>query len=216
MKALLILALILLTSNLAKANSQDSILVNQCPTTPEVWQLIPAPTIEKSNNLRRRTGSAEFAKGDFIILEGRITDSNCVPIADALIQVWHANNLGIYEHVKGNYSKKDKNFVGSGSTITDTLGYYRFLTIFPGSTNGDAPHINFTIQHKDFFPFETSMYFENHALNQTDPILNKEVDQQKHYLLVAKAEKINKNNQEEDIKYRFDITLEGKNKYLNY
>lgn len=215
MKLTVLLISIIFLSSPASAGKYDNVLIDNCPTTPEVWQLVSAPEIEKSNNLRRKTGSTEFAKGDFIIIEGRLTDSNCVPISDAYIQIWHANSFGIYEHEKGNFNKKDKNFKGSGATITDNLGYYRFLTIFPGSINGDAPHVNFIIQHKDFFPIETTMFFENHDSNLQDPILNTEVDEQKRYLLVAKAEKINKNSQE-DIKYRFDITLEGKNKFLNY
>ena len=84
----------------------------------------------------------------------------------------------------------------------------------PGATEVRAPHINFRITHDDFMPMETTMFFENQALNHKDPLLINEIDAIQRHLLVAKGEKINKNSLEEGINYHFDITLEGKNKYL--
>ena len=172
--------------------------------------------MNKTNNLRRKQGSAEFAKGDFISVIGRVLDSNCVPVVGAVVEIWHANAEGINQFENQDHNKMDANFLGSGTAITDNLGNFSFLTIFPGATEEHAPHFNLHVRHADFMPMETIMYFENQQLNVTDSILNNEIEESKRYLLVAKGEKINKNSLEEGIKYRFDITLEGKNKYLTY
>ncbi len=210
-----LLLILILTSNLAIAD--DEVMITNCEITPTIWELKSPPEIAKSNNLRRKTGASEFAKGDFITLEGKVTDSNCVPIEGVVVEIWQANSFGINQHDEGVYDKIDKNFESTGMSITDNLGNYKFLSIFPAPSSGKrAPHINFRLRHKDFMPVETEMFFENQFANGHDFNLIKQVDMPKRYLLVAKGEKINKNSSEEGIKYRFDITLEGKSKYKTY
>jgi protocatechuate 3,4-dioxygenase beta subunit len=194
----------------------DEIIATECPLTPQVWELKSFPESSSTNNLRRKQGSPEFALGDFVTVEGRVVDSNCVPVEGAIVEIWQANALGINQYETTDYKKIDPNFLESGSILTDNLGHYSFLTIMPGATEVRAPHINFRITHDDFMPMETTMFFENQALNHKDPLLINEIDALQRHLLVAKGEKINKNSLEEGINYHFDITLEGKNKYLTY
>lgn len=197
----------------------DFQVINECQTTPEFWELKPPPDIVYSNNLRRLTSSLEFAKGDFIIIEGKVVDSQCVPISDAIVEIWQANSLGgldYYDNSEDNPALKDVNFAGSGSTITDNMGYYSFITVFPGSVASQAPHVNFRVRHKDFLPIETIMYFENNPMNNRETLLNQQINQERQKLLVAKAIKSIINNSKDNIKYQFDITLEGNNKYKKY
>jgi protocatechuate 3,4-dioxygenase beta subunit len=193
----------------------DEVISTECPTTPAYWELSSMPETQSSNNLRRRAGSLNYAQGEFIEIYGRLMDSECTPIVGAVIEVSQANANGVYNSTSKHHDLIDPNFVGTGKAITDNLGYYSFLTIIPGAIKSQAPHIRFHVRHQDFLDFETYMYFEDQAMNQKDKTLNKKIESDKRDLLVAKYEK-NINNDSKDIKYRFDITLEGTNKYLKY
>lgn len=209
------LSLLLLLPSIAFADS-DAIYVNDCPLTPAVWEIKSVPEIPKTNNLRRKTGSSEFAKGDFIVISGRIIDENCVPISEATVEIWQNNALGIDQLNQTDDPHIDSNFLAAGTAITDNLGYYKFLTIFPGKGKENrVPHINFRVKHRDFLPLETEMFFENQLGNETDKPLNTDVSLSERNLLIAKAEK-NGIDLEKGIKYVFDITLEGINKYKKY
>jgi protocatechuate 3,4-dioxygenase, beta subunit len=209
-------------------NRKKEKIIDECLVTPAIWELKMIPYIVPNNNLRRLTGSPEFAKGNLIVVEGTVRDSNCVPINDAIVEIWQANAKGGIDYtsdynssdIKSDSESKDKadvNFAGSGSVITDNMGRYSFITVFPGVIDErSAPHINFRLRHKDFLPMETVMYFENSNLNDRDTTLLKEVDVKNKKLLVAKAKKYTMNMSEGYIKYNFDITLEGNNKYKKY
>lgn len=212
----IIICLICLPTYVFADKLTDEVITIGCPLTPQIWELESFPESNPTNNLRRKQGSPEFAVGDFITIEGRIVDSNCVPVEGAIVEIWQTNALGINQHETNDYKKIDPNFLESGSTLTDNLGHYSFLTILPGAAGVHAPHINFRVTHEDFMPMETTMFFENQSLNLKDPILINEIDATQRHLLVAKGEKINKNSLEEGINYHFDITLEGKNKHLTY
>lgn len=210
--ALLLIILLMAPS----VHAEEQAVKDQCEVTPAVWQLKHWPSTNKSNNLRRKTGSVEIARGDPILLTGMVTDSNCVPIAGAVVEIWQADCLGVMKGFAQDHRKGDVKFKYTGTAITDNLGGYSFITVFPGALKDRAPFINFKILHNDFMPMETVMFFENQSYNDFDHILNRDVDADRRYLLVAKGEKIYKNNVQESIKYQFDITLEGKNKYLKY
>lgn len=192
--------------------------INECSITPAIWQLSPAPKIVENNNLIRATGSSEFAQGKVIEISGVVLDQNCVPVTGATVDIWQANSKGGLDFKKDTPSSlRDQNFSGTGKAITDNSGSYSFRTIFPGSQDDKrAPSISFRISHKDFLPLETVMYFEGNSMNEKDSLIISEVPENKRNLLVAKYKNYIKNDMEDDIKFRFDITLEGNNKYKNY
>lgn len=194
--------------------------VINCPITPEVEDNMQVPQIYKTNNLRKKVGYASFAKGQFIRITGIITDSFCVPIKNATIQIWHTDANGKYKSIPDDgylndsllYSKQnerftildnddiaDENFTGSGSTISDNLGRFTFLSIMPGE---NKPIVNFRVIHKDFNNLKTIMYFTQ------DPNINQS-------LVAKKLGYIETDQYKEDV-YQCNITINGKNKYTNY
>lgn len=200
--------------------SEATYVIEECQITPELWQLKTPPVADSTNNLRRKSGSTEFAVGTPIIIEGNILDSDCVPVSDATIEIWQANAKGGVDYYNADQQPQDvldSNFRGSGSMIADNLGYYNFITVLPGSTGkNSAPHINVRVKHQDFQAFESVIYFENQAMNAVDDLLSKRMVQYDRNLLVAKEEKSIKNISEAGIVYRFNITLDGKNKFKKY
>lgn len=209
-----------ITTNAIEVQSEKVIDVMNCPVTPQFESDMTVPQIYKTNNLRKRTGYGSFAKGEFIIITGIITDSYCVPVKNATVQIWHGDHNGKYKSVPNDgylndsmmYRRQsdrfekiiesdmaDENFTGSGSTTTDNLGRFTFLSIMPG---GNKPLVNFRVIHKDFNDMKTVMYFNNST--GINPLL-----------VATKNGTINNDGIKENI-YQYNITLNGKNKYIDY
>lgn len=128
--------------------------------------------MKNTSNLRRKTGIALMAAGDRIYFTGKIVDSDCVPVPEAFIEVWHADSVGAYSFKMGdNKLSKDPQFVGAGRAVTNNEGQFSFLTIFPGNYKDRAPHINFRITHSDFNETVGAVFFEYHPANAKDPVL---------------------------------------------
>ena len=185
--------------------------LSECYQTPEIWELGILPKTYHTNNLTRKTGAAVFAKGTFIKITGKILDDNCVPVSGAKVRIWQANANGVYEFLKGNNELKDKNFTGSGISITDNLGRYVFYTVYPGKPENRVPHVMFKVQHDNFQQLETEMFFPEEK-NNTDPILKNNVSKDKIHFLIAKYKK----NELGYKVYQFNITLRGFNNYKEY
>lgn len=66
-----------------------------------------------------------------------VVDTECKPIPNARVDIWHANASGRYSGVSGNA----QNFL-RGSQVTDAQGRATFVTIFPGWYPGRVMHIH--------------------------------------------------------------------------
>lgn len=209
LKSFMYLVVIIMHINITLASTNE-ILNIQCPLTPPIWDdLNFGHTIIKNNNLRRKAGSSYFAEGKFINISGKVLDSDCVPIVDAVIEIWQADSKG---NLLGAGDKIDSKFAYSGTAITNNLGEYNFLTIFPGIFNKQAPRIHFKIKHADFLLFESYMYFPNNKSNNFNYELENIIDRNSKNLLVSSC--IEADDALEI--YNFNITLEGVNKYKRY
>jgi len=169
-----------------------------------------------TNNLTRKTGSFYDARGELILIKGIITDSFGIPISGAIIEIWQTNSIGKYQSILAKDSDFfDENFTGSGRAVSDNLGHYNFITIFPGSYLDRAPHINLNIYHAQFGLIETEIYFEDHPKNLEDY----------HYLSYnnEEREEITAQFFLEDVLDRdsrkifiFNIVMEGVHLYKNF
>lgn len=122
------------------------------------------------NNLRRRQGSAIFAIGEQLFVEGYVKDIDGIPIDNVMVKLIQTNSNGVYNHmIEKTDALYDSNFNGNGVTFTDNRGYYRFLTVFPGYYNRRAPHLHVRFEHAKHGLIETEIYFRNHPRNSTDP-----------------------------------------------
>ncbi len=203
-----------------------------CRETPMVWDKKRQPNIYMGNNLWRYVGSADFANGTYIIIEGRILDKNCVPVPNAVVEIWQLDANGYdsnyYDDIPESnltlsmesMKNADKNFVGSGTAITNNLGQYKIYTIVPGTDSQyRLPHINFAIRHQDFNEFITQMYFPEDSILEKDKFMMKyfkNIDVRK--LLIAKKYTVDKKilPERDVVIYKFDIVLKNVNKYVKY
>jgi len=79
----------------------------------------------------------------------RVVDEACLPVANAIVEIWHTNHAGVYSGATGsicNEAEEDR-AAGyfRGYLRTDTDGRVDFDTVFPGWYRGRAVHIHFRV-----------------------------------------------------------------------
>ncbi len=171
---------------------------------------------ETDNDLTRQNAGEPL--GERIIVTGRVLDDSGRPASHALIEIWQANAAGRYFHAKDDHpAPLDPNFTGAGRTLTDSNGFYRFVTVKPGAypwrnhENAWRPaHIHFSV----FGPavatrLVTQMYFPGDPLFAFDPIFQSIPDERARQRLIAKFD-LDVTRPEWALGYRFDIILRGR------
>ncbi len=146
------------------------------------------------NDLTRNAVVDGEPVGERIIVVGRVLDSDGRPVRNALVEVWQANAAGRYLHQMDQHDAPlDPNFSGTGRTLTDGNGEYRFTSIRPGAypwknhDNAWRPaHIHFSVFGSQFTSrLVTQMYFPGDPLFPRDPIFNSIPDENGRRRLIA-------------------------------
>lgn len=201
--------------------------LHHCQITPSLAiDKHPGETnIHRSSSLAQPPGKSEVAPGQPLVVYGRIYDSNCVPVAGAEVDIWHADTSGnIVIPPAGKFADPYPLFAGSGRASTDNEGRFHFFTIFPGSKiikRGKqeietAPHINFRIKHERLLrPLMTTLFFDNDRRNLTDANFNRLKASDKP-LLSAKVMPVDVNFLGAGMNVYFDITIPAKEPLKQY
>lgn len=187
------------------------------PTIPGASGSYPGrQKIVKSNKIAIPAGKAVYAKGEPLTLQGRIYDEECVPIPGVSIELWQADTTGKYKYPNnGTLISSNPAFAGSGKTFTNNLGEYQFITVFPGAYADRAPHIHLRISHQEFKTISTEVFFDGDRRNGSDPKLNMLVGKMRDRLM-AQVILPDPTHQEMPLIARFDMVLQGKNKFKHY
>jgi protocatechuate 3,4-dioxygenase beta subunit len=171
---------------------------------------------ELDHDLTRRHGGEPL--GERIIVHGRVVETDGRPVPDTLIEVWQANAAGRYRHrVDQHDAPLDPNFTGTGRTVTDREGRFRFVTIKPGAypwgnhENAWRPaHIHFSLFGRAFTQrLVTQMYFPGDPLFEFDPIFNAVRDERARQRMVSSFD-LAATRPDWALAYRFDIVLRGR------
>ena len=153
----------------------------------------------------------EKAKGERIVIRGKVIDGGANALKDALVEIWQADADGLYNSPAERRGTADPHFSGFGRSPGDMeTGEFLFETIRPGRVpfKGDvlmAPHITFWIVARGInIGLHTRMYFpEEEEANAADPVLARIEHKNRIPTLIAEKEG--------DGIYRFDIRLQGEN-----
>jgi protocatechuate 3,4-dioxygenase alpha subunit len=147
-------------------------------------------------------------KGERIFLRCRIFDAENVPVNDAMIELWHADNDGRYRHAANPAS--DVSFSGFGRAATNEHGFCDFETVKPGPVPApdgklQAPHISVAIYARGILlQVYTRIYFAGDSANDHDPVLAL-VPESRRETLLAQSDPAHPN------RWQFDIHLRGEN-----
>lgn len=148
----------------------------KCPPTERVaTQNYPrASTIPTSNNLLQPAGKAVEAEGQKFILVGRVLDSTCTPIPEAVVELWQNNPFGKWT-LAGSTELATPNavFAGAGRTYTDGDGVFRFITAFPAPLGKRAPFVNVKVSASGLKNTSTALFFSDDARNDSDAVYKK-------------------------------------------
>jgi len=92
---------------------------------------------------------------------------DCKPIANALLDFWHADEQGDYDN---------RGFRYRGHVFTDDQGRFRLETIVPGSYPGRTRHYHVNVQPRGKGILTTQLYFPGEKGNQADALYEPELE----------------------------------------
>src|SRR5512134_567297 len=98
-------------------------------------------------------------EGKRFVLEGLVLSTQCAPVANALVDLWHADADGRYDN---------QGFRLRGHQYTDSEGRYSFETIVPGNYGPRTRHYHVKVQAPDLPVLTTQVYFPGEKRNATD------------------------------------------------
>lgn len=142
---------------------KKDLILPPCVVMPELTEG-PYFVDEKINRSDVRTDSKSGAvkEGSPLELEfkvSQITNSECLPLSGAIVDIWQCDAEGVYSDVRDWQSDTSgQNFL-RGYQTTDKNGIAKFTTIYPGWYPGRPVHIHFKIR-KDNHDFTSQLFFD--------------------------------------------------------
>lgn len=146
------------------------------------------------------------AAGERIRIEGRMLDSDEVPVDGILFEIWQADGQGRYAHPR-DPNRTNTSFKGFGRFESDMQGCFVFDTVKPGRVAGpngamQAPHLVVAIHMRGVLShLFTRIYFSDEATNADDPILA--------LVPAARRETIIATRDPSNAIYRIDFRIQG-------
>ncbi|MCH2038566.1 MAG: hypothetical protein MK137_08255 [Rickettsiales bacterium] len=187
-------------------NAYSDDVVKTCEVTDAIEASIDGPpSFKLTNNLRRISSKHELASGVPVIFRGVVTDSECVPLAGAVVRLWHADAEGDYGHLD-NPDDYDSNFAGTGVTVTDNMGKYQFLTIKPGEYAAKPSVFHFEVMHESVGEIKTDIFIGGvEKAKRYHPSFSERILEK----LVATSHPMYPYTDEEGYIYKYNFTIDG-------
>ena len=104
--------------------------------------------------------------GEPLVLTGVVLSRACKPVAKALLDFWHADDMGEYDN---------DGFRCRGHQFSDAEGRFRLETIMPARYTGRARHIHVKAQAPGRRILTTQIYFPGDPSNRRDPLFRDEL-----------------------------------------
>jgi len=101
--------------------------------------------------------------GEPLLVQGRVLDGQCRPLAHARLDFWHADAEGEYDNA--GYRLR-------GYQFADAQGRYRLETILPGLYPGRTRHIHVKVTPPGQPTLTTQLYFPHEPANARDGIFD--------------------------------------------
>src|SRR5256885_6643708 len=107
--------------------SSGKALADMCNATvpQQEGPFYPKGDLERDADLVQIKPGDPIAKGQIIFVEGRVTNPDCRPVEDALVEIWQACYSGKYNHSEDPHNLKlDPSFQYWGRTRTKADGKF--------------------------------------------------------------------------------------------
>jgi protocatechuate 3,4-dioxygenase beta subunit len=114
-----------------------------------------------------RTSFLEKDARTRLVVSGQVLSAQCRPVANALLEFWHADEFGEYDN---------KGYRYRGHQHADAQGRYRLETVVPAEYPGRARHIHVKVQAPGRTLTTTQLYFPNQPGNRRDGIYRPELE----------------------------------------
>jgi protocatechuate 3,4-dioxygenase beta subunit len=101
------------------------------------------------------------------VLAGRVLSPQCRPLSDALVDLWHCDEEGVYDN---------RGFRYRGHQFTDADGRYRFETAVPAIYPGRTRHFHVKVQPRGARLLTTQLYWPGEPANRRDGIYRPELE----------------------------------------
>jgi protocatechuate 3,4-dioxygenase beta subunit len=132
-----------------------------------------APTIRETEGPYFKPRSPQRAdlvepgsKARLVELSGQVLTRSCRPVAQALVDLWHADEGGEYDNAGFRYR---------GHLLTDDAGRYRFRTILPALYTGRTRHYHVKVPALRQSLLTTQLYFPDEPMNRRDGLFLREL-----------------------------------------
>lgn len=141
------------------------------PPTPDCGDGDPTPPqtagpFFKPASPERRSLIEPGIAGEYFVLAGFVVSTGCVPVANALVDLWHADADGRYDN---------QGFRLRGHQYTDAQGRYSFETIVPGNYGPRTRHYHLKVQAPGRPVLTTQLYFPGEDRNGSDFLFRPEL-----------------------------------------
>jgi protocatechuate 3,4-dioxygenase alpha subunit len=139
----------------------------------------PAPFVDqnRSDLTRVHAGLSVGARGERIVLRGRLLDAQGQLVDSALLELWQADGQGFLRSPgSAGDDRLDPWFEGL-ARLWSADGSFEFATIKPGALAPEpgearrAPHVTLTVFCDGITRVVTQLFFEGEGDNDSDPLL---------------------------------------------
>ncbi len=133
---------------------------------PETGEQIEGPYYLDAQAVR--IDITEGKSGIALSLRLTVVDAaTCAPIADAVVDVWHADADGVYSGY-AEMGTEGETFL-RGVQLTTASGECQLETIFPGFYTGRTSHIHVAVRAEGYRELVTQLYFSRAAITTVAP-----------------------------------------------
>jgi protocatechuate 3,4-dioxygenase, alpha subunit len=150
-------------------------------------------------------------EGQRIILSGTVLDMHARGVDAALIEFWHADSRGLYQHPKKNGARTADPWLSGLGRCYCRDGKFELKTIMPGPVPCDdsdrqirAPHITVTLFCDGINRLVTQVFFEAEPENVRDPLLESLPASLKSRLIASRE-----SDDGQSRRYRWNVILRG-------
>lgn len=117
----------------------------------------------KPDSPLKRDLSSEAPGGERITVAGFVVDDRCRPLPGSLIEIWHADENGVYDR---------DGFRLRGHQFSDSQGRWWFDTVVPALYPGRTRHFHFKVQRPRGSVLTTQLFFPGEPGNARDRIFD--------------------------------------------